>query len=483
MAKQKGESNQGLVVALVFFILATIALGVTTYLGYSTQQDDLQKRHDQFKTEAANRKAEADWYRFQALTYRGMLGEAKDHDQLDLLRRSYVSGAGELGKGTLGRGVADLDEATAVISKLENPKGDRKFVYNDTTKQYGNNFAELIKQKTREIKDVVDRNTELTTEKDNLLTTVKQKDDQLDKQKKDFDAALAKLGMDNKMNTEKRDTAREELIAEVDRLTKANAALLTAAADKEKKLTTDLKRALDTLNDQKRMLLDANDQLLALKSRGSETAPRALRTDWKIATIQGNLPYINLGSADNVKAQLTFNIHGVGPDGQPLPKPKGSLEVVNVIGPHLSQARITSVADANRDPVLVGDVLNNSTWNPYQKRHVAIAGYIDLYGDKRENLAELRRTLERQNVIVDAYLDLKDFSMQGAMTLQTDYLILGVGPEQLPFSVVERDGFGKKLSKGIEDAQAEAKKYGIPTIGLYKYLESIGYKMPRPLGN
>ena len=66
-------------------------------------------------------------------------------------------------------------------------------------------------------------------------------------------------------------------------------------------------------------------------------------------------------------SQVRQPIHSVGPDGRPNPQPKGTLEVVNVIGPHLSQARITAVKDANRDPVLVGDVLNNSTWDPFQE--------------------------------------------------------------------------------------------------------------------
>ena len=37
-AKKSGESKQGLVVVLVFFILATIGLGVATYYGFAEQE-------------------------------------------------------------------------------------------------------------------------------------------------------------------------------------------------------------------------------------------------------------------------------------------------------------------------------------------------------------------------------------------------------------------------------------------------------------
>src|SRR5439155_13167163 len=99
----------------------------------------------------------------------------------------------------------------------------------------------------------------------------------------------------------------------------------------------------------------------------------------------GTLPYINLGSADRVRPQLTFSIHRVGSDGRPLKESKGSLEVLNVIGEHLSQARITEQTDSARDPVGSGDVLMNAAWDPNQKRHVAIDGIVDLTGGATKN--------------------------------------------------------------------------------------------------
>ena len=107
---------------------------------------------------------------------------------------------------------------------------------------------------------------------------------------------------------------------------------------------------------------------------GSLDAPahgRSIPTDWKIVKMDrsGKEPFINLGRADNVKPPLTFSIHGQGADGKPLPATKGTLEVINVTGDHLSQAQILSVKDAMKDPILEGDFLYNPVFHPGAATH------------------------------------------------------------------------------------------------------------------
>ena len=69
------------------------------------------------------------------------------------------------------------------------------------------------------------------------------------------------------------------------------------------------------------------------------------------------------------------------------------------------------------------------------REHVAIAGFIDLVGDGRDATPELVRMLEKQGVVVDIWLDLRDMSLKGAnkdkeekITRQTSYLIMGDSP-------------------------------------------------------
>src|SRR5262249_23584964 len=120
--------------------------------------------------------------------------------------------------------------------------------------------------------------------------------------------------------------------------------------------------------------------------------------NWQIVAMdrKGTKPYINLGSSDGVTTQVTFSIHSVGADGKLNPTPKGTLEVVRVIGAKQSQARVTSVKDAKNDPILKGDRLFNATWDPNRKKHVAIAGLADLGGDGTDSSEDFRRLMKRQ---------------------------------------------------------------------------------------
>jgi hypothetical protein len=259
---------------------------------------------------------------------------------------------------------------------------------------------------------------------------------------------------------------------------------LLASEQKAKGLGEQLK-AKDEDNKHLKSRVKDQEERLAEQQKRSTEAPASMRTDWKIVRMdrRGTNPYINLGSADKVKPQLTFTVHGVGLDGRPNPQPKGTLEVVNVIRDHLSQARVTSVKDANRDPILEGDILYNPSWNPTIKKHVALAGIMDITGDGRDSLYEFMRNLERQNIVVDAYLDPKDGSIKGKITLRTDYLILG---ESMEFSPTGRDKPAseaqKKLDEGKKLMESQAAKNNVALMPLHKYLETIGYRLPRSVG-
>src|SRR5207245_9922475 len=99
------------------------------------------------------------------------------------------------------------------------------------------------------------------------------------------------------------------------------------------------------------------------------------------------------------------------------------------IGTELALARITDTTDQVNNPTQPKDVLVNPAWSPTMQQHVAVAGLIDFTGDGRDQMDEFMKTLTRQNIVVDAYLDLKDATLKGKMDLKTDYLIMGDQPE------------------------------------------------------
>jgi hypothetical protein len=179
----------------------------------------------------------------------------------------------------------------------------------------------------------------------------------------------------------------------------------------------------------------------------------------------GQTVYINLGSLDRVKENLTFSIYPRGVKPKPGVERKGSLEVVQVLGAHQSKCRVTEVVSANRDPIMPGDQLYNPTWSPTLREHVAIAGNIDLSGDGSDDSAELVRNLEKQGIIVDAYLDPRDGTVKGrGLSGETNYLVLGAEIPQHQDKIME--------------IRRQAAAQGVTVVPARRYLALIGYRLP-----
>jgi hypothetical protein len=465
-SRNKGESKQGLVITLVFFILATLGLGVSTYYGFDGQEKK-DKEVKEAKKEVELVKDERNWYKFQAMMYRSYMGQTQtleDVGQLATLKTQFDQGSMKVNS-------KDKEEATKVLKGLGERFG---WTGNKPNQTYESKLADLNgKYETLAKTDqgVLKANKDAKSE-------LQKKQAELDEAQKNYkenlDAQVAKAKKDQEGLQKQIDDSRKTIDTQATSLEKANLA------------TEQAKKTLGKQNeDQKKELTKAKERIafqqatIEEKEVKSSEAPQSMRTDWKITEMdpRGTKPYINLGSADNVKPQLTFTIHGVGLDGRPIRQAKGTLEVVNVIGPHLSQTRITGVKDANREPILKGDILYNPSWNPTLKKHVALAGIMDITGDGRDSLREFMRNLERQNIVVDAYLDPKDGTVKGEITLRTDYLILGESQAFSPTGRVEKDD--GKAKAGREEMQAKAQKYGVKPIALHKYLEMIGYRLPR----
>jgi hypothetical protein len=477
-----GEPKTGLVITLVFFILATIGLGVATYYGFAEQQKLTKEREDAKKALETQKQA-ARYYKYLANQLSDYIGDA---DEID--RQEYASLKEEFASGKLGAGEGTLDKMKAKIDKLDKPKDGKGET--DVSWDAANKKPKITYQKL--VKDLNAANQALLAERD------KAKEDAVaaDTKRQDKEKLLEELRKEyqdkfNKVTKGHEDDLKKELanfdllnnqINELRNLRDAaekkaqeTVAAADARAKKDQKAIRDLREARDNLQ----------NQLEAIRTAKAEAPPTA-RTDWQIIRLdeRGERPYINLGSADRVKPQLTFSIHSLGADGKLTPEPKGTLEVVTILGEHYSQARITSVRDRARNPILVGDVLYNPLWDPNLKKHVAIAGLVDLSGVSRDpevGLQDFFRHLEKENVVVDAWVDPKSFTIKSSgkgVNLQTDLLIIGESSDFFTDGRERNVEISARLEKAINEMRRQAKENGVGVMALRKYLESIGYRVP-----
>jgi hypothetical protein len=476
-AAKGGESKNGLVVTLVFFILLTIILGVLTYTGFTGQtalEEDKKKAAEAEKTAKEDR----DWYKAQALMYRSYLGyppnDAKGLDDL-AVRHDQVK------KSNLGSKAADYSESKKLLDKLENELG-----WNEATKKPQTDYLARIKGLERQLQERDLKLAEADQASKAAEAKHKREKENLKKEKENVETKLAEQIAGRKKDSEesnlKYDKRREDFDGQgkviADKTAEFEQKLKEKDAEiaKQKKEIADLKRLVDKIKAK-----------LAPIDPSEYSGPKG-----KIVLIDktGTMPYINIGSADNVRPQLTFSIHGIGPDGRPIKESKGSLEVISVVNDHLSKCKVTQVVDAYRAPVVKGDVIMNAAWDPSMKRHVAIVGIIDLTGEARldrpsdqmRSLQEFKRILENQNIVVDAYLDLEDLSIKGkGITRQTDFLIHGAAPDVGRITtkddprVKQRDD----LLIAMEKMRKEAAINGVTIIELKKFLTMTGYKVPR----
>lgn len=471
-AKKKGDSSQALVISLVFFVLLCIGLGVATYSGFA-EQGKLEDEKKNAMKEKESIAQDREWQQFQALMYKCMLDpRALSKDDSEALSR--LSKLWETGK--VGKDMKNKEDVDKFVKRMQADIGW------DAVK------TQPVKGSYMGIKDSSEKERDLTLTK---MAT-------LDKDNKEF---LKKSG-------DRHESDQKEIKARIDEMAKVQKEVKKVKDDKSEEYIASLKKIEEMTEESEKLRKDFEAEkqglekklekltadMKTLENKYQSTLVKVAPVDLTVHDVpkgkilsldrSGGLAYINLGSADNVKPQLTFSIY---PSGSLHPKGdrKAALEIVNVLQAGLSVGKIIDQRDPNRDPVMSGDLLFNPAWSPSLRQHVAIAGLVDLTGDGSDSSAEFMRSLEKQGIVVDFYLDLKELSTRGKMTFQTNYLVLGEMPE-LDFAqgIAQGDPRAerkKDVITKLSEIQNEAGRLGITVVPVRRFMTLIGYKLPRSI--
>lgn len=466
MAKKKeGDSKQGLIIALVCFVVLSLGLGVAAYYGYADNATDKGKAKEA-EAKASSMEKNRNWYKYlylQIAQYAGHL-DPKQASDLTSLAGSNLTG----------------DEKAAVDQLFAALKA--KLVKDNNAAEY---YSEKVARLTKELGDT---KTLLANTQKQLATangTIKQNEDDLAKERADWKKKLDDANAQNLKDRQDQEAKFAKMLEEFGDLNKQIAELRKKAENDNDASQKRIKVLTGTVK---------QTELELTKARDALKPPDLLKFDTPKGSIirldpRADVAWINIGSADNLRASegVTFSIFSSSTGGKVGGERKGALEVVDVTGAHLAKAKITEITDPNRDPIVTGDLLINPAWNSTNRTHVAVTGLIDMTGEGRDQIDEFLRVLKREGIVVDAYLDLRDLNIKGdGMTLKTDYLIVGEAPNLTTnFSykaddprVTRKTGIGEKMA----EMRKQATELGVTVVPMRRFAMLTGYRLPKGVG-
>jgi hypothetical protein len=468
-AKRNDGANQALIICLVFSVLLNIGMAVATFAGFS-EQSTLDGKIKEARTSEDSAKKARNWEQYLHLTYKAAMGYQLSKDEEDAFSRLQK----EFAAGALGKGESNKEDEDKNVKKIQD---DGEFDANKNQFKAPilgklRTAVELMKgeqKKSAEMKLTIDksvtdsnrRNKNIEEEINKLRDLLKEKEKNIIGAKEDKSKEFGEL----------KDAVEKWLKEKEVMIDKANAkeAEDKATIDKLKKQIADLQERY-----QKTIVRIAPIDMTV----HSDPHGKILRIDRS-----GGLVYIDLGFSDNVKPQLTFSVFPAG-SRKAKGDPKAAVEVVNVLAAHLSACRVIEVADI-KDPIIVNDALFNVVWSPSLKQHISVAGLIDLTGDGTDNTEEFMRTLERQNIVIDSFMDTKDreYTVKGEMSFKTNYLVLGEVPK-IDGQLAETDPRlenAKKVLTRLSEMQNEAGRLGVTIVPARRFMSLVGFKTPKSI--
>jgi hypothetical protein len=470
MARKSGDSKQGLIIALVCFVVLSLILGVSTYYGFK-DQDELKKKADDANKNAKSVTDSRDWYKYQALLLKSYLGKLSSTEQQEW------------------PGMWDQFNPRTGTKKGPNDGDNRQVA--DLVRYLQDNHSKFDDAQKKPEVSIDDHLTLLNRELDETKKKLAKSEGDLKAEKARYDRELGvkeaevvatKTELDKANKTNEKD--RSDRATELENRLKEFSGLNQKNEDLQKKDEVDVVTSGRELKKKDQIIRDLKGELEKVRRQLSppdlqtyaQPKGKVLRVDSK-----GDVLWINRGYADNVQPRQNLTFSVFGPDHTR----KGTIEVTEVVNPHLSMARITEMVDPNHNPIMPEDVLINPAWTPNSRTHVAIGGLIDLTGDGKDSSEEFVRNLTREGMVIDALMDLKDATVKGpGMTVNTEFFILGEEPK-FSEGILEgnvRYERKKELSEKLTEMKKQASDLGITIVSVKRFAALTGYQMPRATG-
>jgi hypothetical protein len=441
MAAREG---QGLQIAVIIFALLSIVLAVGCYAFYASGQTALKER-DAAKAEALQRNTENQRLQYEVSACKYVLGMLPDETAVGTAEGQVAEPPAEI-KDMLAQFKADME-------MIEPYKDDK-------AKNYRTMGAILLNAINRKQSSVSDANLQVAKAQSDLKAAEAR---EMARAKEAVDGRVA---AENALNSEKTSyaTSIESIKTEI---AQVKTGVDTNIKESEAKVAT-LEKQVANLNNQvtkdSQTIADLKEKRKALLAEGDTLfeAP-----DGRIAWInqKQRLVWIDVGRADGLVRQTTFSVFDHDINGVTNAVPKARIEVVRLSDDHMAECRI--LEDSASNPILKGDAIHTPTWSPGQRVHFALAGKMDIDGDKVEDYDTVRNIITLNGGVIDAELR-PNGTRVGNLTVNTRYLVLGDPPDETTVAA-ERDEYTKM--------REEVSRYGTDIINLEKLLTQMGWKV------
>lgn len=443
------RENQGLHIALILFVMITVALAVTTYFGFSGSAESSEKLKNK-EVELTEERKLSEVYQIQAELLKYFIGEKTDiespelvQSQLDHLKKleTGIDPDQKIFKETVG--IADLYNQDMLLVSGE-----------ETEKNWRTMFESLktaMAQKNSEIEDLANQVKRAEAERDQGIA-----------------AEVAK--------TTQAETARDDLQKELQNLQSQFAATQKQMQEQATKNQETLRLAnlqvTKVRSESSEVIKQRDDEIVNLKNTVAEKQAMIQEydeesfeiADGKITDVvaSSGIVYINVGFKDNLPRLATFGVYGQEYDVFNKSVKKADIEVKRILGAHIAEARITG--DSLSDPVLPGDFINSSSWAPGRQLTFGITGRIDIDGDGNSinDSERLKNIIERNGGKVVAHIN-QSGDIVGELTPRTRYLITGDDPND-------------KTANANTTLYNQADSMGVEKMYYRDFLDGMGYR-------
>ncbi len=326
------------------------------------------------------------------------------------------------------------------------------------------------------------RQTDLQNKNDELQRTIKSKDAEMQVHQGAREQAELELQQQAAKHSEQIDRFNEEFVKMQDTLENLQTTHDTYVTETNRRVTileSDIREKRAALQALRRELFEQEDISFT-------TADGVVSS---VDHINGHA-YVNLGSKDEVRVGTTFSVYvakhgGIG--RRNTRDIKASIEIVGVMGPHLSEAQITR-QDLHR-PIANGDPIYSPIFTAGLPVEVAIAGLVDFDGSAGSDRATLLRMIVNQGARVAVQVgDAGEFISQNgesmseeeatdSITSSTRFLIIADLGEEAADDTDDQTRLAtySEIQINTGKLQLEAENHGVYEIGLATFLEFLGY--------